>query len=165
MNVQPTHQFLTSAVLTSACRFRQAVRHQATEWSAQLSRLLIERRIALRALRHQDRKTATRDLGRAVGQFLCDTFLRSPARMLRTPVGKRTAGFMLAGLIPLLAACSLVALPGLIFNHPEQRAYFFFARVLQSDAASLVPFALGMLSLVAALRFPLQTTNHDQHAS
>jgi len=70
-------------------------------------------------------------------------------------ITKRTFAFMCAGLLPLLAAAGMIAIPAMIFNTPNQQAYFFFGRMLQSDSASLIPLLLGVLSLIVALRFPL----------
>jgi hypothetical protein len=160
MNIQPTHQFLTSAMLTGACRFRHVAHKQtsawADEWSAQWRQLAN----AIDRLHKAGRKTALRKLVASVGRFLFDTFLRSPFRLLRVRLEGRTVGFMLAGLLPLFGAAILIAVPGLLFDRPEQRAYFFFADILRSDAASLLPVLLGVLSLVVALRFPLHCGGH-----
>lgn len=151
-------------MLTGACQFRHAASQQTTEWADELSVQRRELATALRGLRRLDRKTALRQLVRAVGRFLRETFLLSPARLLRQRLGRRTLGFMFAGVLPLLAAGLLIAVPALLFNHPDQRTYFFFANILRSDAASLIPLVLGVFSLVVVLRIPLQSGDPGHHA-
>ena len=64
----------------------------------------------------------------------------------------------------LVAACLLIAVPGLLFSHPDQRVYFFFASQLRTDASSFVPVVLGLCSLVAVLRLPLHAAGPGRHA-
>ncbi len=107
---------------------------------------------------------AAHQLTCALARFLRETFVLSPGRLLRQRPGRRTLGFMLAGALPLVAACLLIAVPGLLFSHPDQRVYFFFASQLRTDASSFVPVVLGLCSLVAVLRLPLHAAGPGRHA-
>ncbi len=168
MNTQPEpiHRFLASAVLAWVCRTRRTAFHQCRALADEVSRQYRDTTTSIRELFAKNHKTALLELSRAFGGFLFDTFIRSPIRLVNHGITTRSFAFMCAGLIPLLAAAFMIAVPAMVFNTPNQQAYFFFARMLQSDAASLIPVLLGLLSLIVALRFPLHSDDphHAAHS-
>jgi len=157
---EPIHRFLASAVLSWVRRTRRTAIHQCRALADEVSRQSRDAATSIRNLFAKNHKTALLELYHAFAGFLFDTFVRSPFRLVTHGITTRSFVFMCAGLIPLLAAVFMIAVPAMIFNAPNQEAYFFFARMLQSDSASLIPVLFGVLSLVAALRFPLHTDEH-----
>jgi hypothetical protein len=94
-------------------------------------------------------------LPRLNGEYFRNWFIDGPRLLLKGKFSRRAAAFMIVAAIPAIAAVLFMTLPGLLFPTPAHNAFFYFAKGVTSDIASLVPLALGLLSTIFSLRFPL----------
>ena len=67
---------------------------------------------------------------------------------------------MVAAALSAFCCVGLLTVPGLIFNHPNQNSYFLFARILETDKASLLPLCLCGLGSASALLLPFDRLGH-----
>lgn len=89
------------------------------------------------------------------GEFFRNWFIDGPRLLLKGKFSRRAAGFMIIAAIPAIAAVLFLTVPGLLFPTPAHNAFFYFAKGVTGDIASFVPLALGLISTIFSLRFPL----------
>jgi len=89
------------------------------------------------------------------GEFFRNWFIDGPRLLLKGKFSRRSAAFMVVAAIPAVAAVLFMTIPGMLFPTPAHNAFFYFAKGVTSDVASFVPLALGLLSTIFSLRFPL----------
>lgn len=151
------HSFLNS-LRGAGRRLGQGTVRQSKLWSAQLNQQLHHCRDnasqTLRSLRGRDLKDKLRTLLSMFGHFIRETYLDKPARLIRQGFSKRTACFMIAGILPLFMAVAMMLVPAMVFSSPQSRSYYHFARTLAFDPASLLPLMLGLVTLTVMLRMP-----------
>ena len=141
-------------LLGAGRRLGERTRRQSRQLSGELRQSCNSAVRSLQSLRQFDRRQLIREIPRAIGHLLRETYVNRPAALLRSGIAKRTAWFMVAGSLPLLIALSVILLPTLIFDSPQCRAYYFFARTLIGDPFSLLPVLLGFVAVTTILHFP-----------
>jgi hypothetical protein len=94
-------------------------------------------------------------LPRINGEFFRNWFIDGPRLLLKGKFSRRSAAFMIVAAIPAIAAVLFMTVPGLLFPTPQHNAFFYFSKGVTSDVVSFVPLALGLLSTIFSLRFPL----------
>jgi hypothetical protein len=94
-------------------------------------------------------------LPRLNGEFFRNWFIDGPRLLLKGKFSRRAAGFMIVAAIPAILAVLFMTLPSLLFPTPQHNAFFYFGKSVSSDVASYVPLALGAISSIFSLRFPL----------
>ncbi|PAW67530.1 MAG: hypothetical protein B9S38_12285 [Verrucomicrobiia bacterium Tous-C4TDCM] len=87
--------------------------------------------------------------------YFRDWFVEGPKLLLKGCFSRRAAGFMIASATPAILTGIVLTVPGLLFDTPEHKAYFHFARILEGEAASAIPVILGTISSIFSFRLPL----------
>ena len=109
---------------------------------------------AIRALRQHGWKPMLWKIPLACCRVLVETYITRPIALLRKGIGKRTAWFMLAAMLPLGLALAVTLLPPLIFDSPVSQAYYFFAHTLACDPMSLLPILIGWITMSTTFHLP-----------
>jgi hypothetical protein len=154
MATQSPSQSILATLLGAGRQFGERTCQESKELSTQFRQSCSTAAKSLNTLRQHDRKVLMRKVPAAVGRFLFDTYVKRPLALLQIGMGKRTAGFMITGLVPLLLAVATMLLPLLIFSSPQSEAYYYFARTLAFDPISLLPVLIGIIVMGALFRFP-----------
>jgi len=154
MIIQPPTQSIFATLLGAGRRFGERTREQSKELTGELRHSCSTALQSLNSLRQYDRKQLMRMIPRAIGHLLLVTYVKRPLALLRSGIGKRTAWFMITGMLPLLLALSVILLPSLIFDSPHSHAYYFFARTLTGDPLSLLPVLIGLGAMSTIFYFP-----------
>jgi|SRR5688500_4097282 hypothetical protein len=94
-------------------------------------------------------------LPRINGEFFRNWFIDGPRLLLKGKFSRRAAGFMVIAAIPAILAVLFMTVPGLLFPTPQHNAFFYFSKSVTGDVVSFVPLALGVISSIFSLRFPL----------
>ena len=61
---------------------------------------------------------------------------------------------MAALCMPSLVACFLLTIPALIFQSPDQHAYFYFSQMLNADPSRWLVIVLAAVCAILALAVP-----------
>lgn len=85
------------------------------------------------------------------------TFISGPRLLLTTGLSLKSASLMILLCAPALLFCSMLIIPALIFQSPQQQAYFYFAQMLNQDPARWIILALAGIFAVMALAVPAVT--------
>jgi hypothetical protein len=145
-------------LLGAGRRLREGTRRHSRKWSEEiiqeLHRCCDSAANTVRSLHGRDFKSKLLTLLAIFGRFMRETYLDKPVRLLRQGFGKRTACFMIAGVLPLFTALVMIVVPAMIFSSPQSRSYYHFARTLAYDPASMLPVLLGLITLTVMLRMP-----------
>lgn len=88
-------------------------------------------------------------------EFFHNWFVEGPVRILKGHFSRRAAGFMIAGAMPAILTGLFLTIPGLLFQTPQHHAFFYFAKIVEGDPASILPVLLGTVSALFSFRFPL----------
>ena len=85
-------------------------------------------------------------------------FIEGPRLFFTSPLSGRKASMMVLLCAPPLLFCMMVTLPGLLFQSPQQQAYFYFSQVLNNDPSRWVGIVLAGCCAVLALAVPVAST-------
>jgi len=154
MIAQPPTQSIFATLWLAGRRIGERTREQSKELTGELRHSCNAAAQSISSLRQYDRKELVRKIPRAFGHLLHETYVKRPLALLHTGIGKRTAWFMITGMLPLLLALSVILLPSVIFDSPQSQAYYFFARTLAGDPISLLPVLIGLVAISSVLYFP-----------
>jgi hypothetical protein len=91
------------------------------------------------------------------GQFFRTWFIDGPRLLLTGRFTHREAMFIAISALPALLAVALITLPALLFNSPQQNAFYHFGQCLKGENASLIPMVFGVVSSLFSFRFPHST--------
>lgn len=83
-------------------------------------------------------------------------FLEGPKAVLEGRYGWPQALILICSTLPALLGLVALTLPGILFPTEAHRAYYHFACNLANDPLSLLPFAIGAVTIVLGLRVPLR---------
>jgi len=61
---------------------------------------------------------------------------------------------MILSCVPSLLYCAMLTIPGIVFNSPEQKAYFYFSQVLNDDPSHWIVLVVTGLCTLFALALP-----------
>lgn len=89
-----------------------------------------------------------------VMHFLWLTLVRGPKVLLTSRISVSCALSMALMTLPSLLCCFLLTVPGLIFQSPQQHAYFYFSQVLNEDPSRWLVLMLASLCTLVALALP-----------
>ncbi len=73
------------------------------------------------------------------------TFISGPRLLLTSRLSAKSAALMIMLCAPALLLTAMLTVPAMLFQSPQQHAYFYFAKILQQN-----PIHWPMLALVAA---------------
>ena len=82
------------------------------------------------------------------------TIYLGPKVLLTSRITGKCAAFMMLMCAPSLLFCSLLTLPALIFQSPQQHAYFQFSRVLEQDPSRWAVLLLVSICTLMSLAVP-----------
>lgn len=89
-----------------------------------------------------------------LGYYLKLTFVSGPKRLLTSRISTKCAAAMVAMCSPSLLFCALLTIPTMIFQSPEQNAYFHFARVVENDPTRWAVLLVSGLCAIMSLAVP-----------
>jgi hypothetical protein len=87
-------------------------------------------------------------------RFLRSILFHGPKQLLTSRISKKCAGFMAALCAPSLLCCSLLTIPALLFQSPEQHAYFYFSQMLNEDPTRWLVVFLATACAILSLAVP-----------
>jgi hypothetical protein len=93
-------------------------------------------------------------------------FIQGPRLLLTSRISVKCAAMMTILCMPSLLCCSILTIPGVIFQSPQQQAYFHFAKILEDDPTRWLAMLLAGLSALFALAVPaaLPAPGGERHA-
>ena len=106
----------------------------------------------------------SRRIGRTI-KCLTLMFLNGPRQLLTSRISVKCAALMVAMCAPSLLFCALLTIPALIFNSPQQQAYFYFAKLVNDDPVRWLALALATLCAVFSLAVPSVVKNPELAAA
>jgi len=131
-----------SPKITRIREIKKAIRHG-------LPRVLRYRRTFIPAIRQ-----ATNHYMPSVVQDLRLTFICGPKLLLTSRISGKCAAIMMMMCTPSLLCCFILTIPGLIFQSPQQNAYFYFSKVLNEDPARWIVLLLAGTCTLMSLAIP-----------
>lgn len=96
---------------------------------------------------------------KTVANLLRLTLFVGPRLLLTTHLSHKSASMMIMLCAPALLCCAMLTLPALLFQSPQQQAYFYFAQVLDQDPTRWVGLALALVCTLIALAVPAAVPN------
>lgn len=90
------------------------------------------------------------------------TFMTGPWLLLTSRLTAKSASLMILLCAPALLFCAMLTIPGLIFQMPEQNAYYEFSRILNQDPTRWYVLALTGVFALIALAVPASAPNPFQ---
>ena len=82
------------------------------------------------------------------------TFISGPFLLFTTRLSSKNASIMIMLCIPALLLAAMLTIPSILFDSPEQNAYYEFAHAINGDPTRLVILALAGICAVLALAVP-----------
>ncbi|KAB2642649.1 MAG: hypothetical protein DVB26_01900 [Verrucomicrobia bacterium] len=82
------------------------------------------------------------------------TFIKGPKVLLTSQISVKCAAAMMLMCMPALLLCAILTLPALLFDSPQQNAYFYFAKVLEQDPTRWLVLLLTGLCVLLSLALP-----------
>lgn len=89
-----------------------------------------------------------------IARLLRLSLISGPRLLLTSRLSKKNASLMMALCAPALLLCALLTLPALIFQSPQQQAYYYFAQILNQDPVNWGILALTGFCTLTALAIP-----------
>jgi hypothetical protein len=86
--------------------------------------------------------------------LLRQIFLQGPRLLLTSRISVKCATMMTALCMPALLCWTILTIPGLIFQSPQQHAYFYFAKVLNEDPTRWLVLLLAGACVLFSLAVP-----------
>ena len=86
--------------------------------------------------------------------YLRLTFIKGPKILLTSRISLKCAAAMIMMCMPSLLFFSILTIPAMLFQSPQQNAYFHFARILNEDPTRWIVLSLGAVCAVMSLAVP-----------
>ena len=102
---------------------------------------------------HGNKKLMLRNRRGAV-RYLRLVFVNGPKVLLTSRISGKCALVMTLMCMPSLLLCFLLTVPGIIFQSPQQHAYYYFSKVLNEDPTRWVALLLAGVCTLMALAIP-----------
>lgn len=83
-------------------------------------------------------------------------FIAGPKALFTSRISGKCAAVMLMLCSPSLLFCSILTIPALLFQSPQQNAYFYFDKVLNQDPGRW--FVLGLAAVCAIFSLVIPAT-------
>jgi hypothetical protein len=100
-----------------------------------------------------------------VKNYLRLTFIEGPKKLFTSRINGKCAALMAMMCSPSLLLCSVLTLPGLIFQNPQQNAYFYFANVVNQDPSRWIVLLLAGICAVMSMAIPAMSDQSDLNAA
>lgn len=81
-------------------------------------------------------------------------FVSGPRILLTARITGKCAALMSLLLVTSLLSCLFILLPPVLFQSPQQNAYFYFAEILDRDPSRWFSVGLSVLCVLIALTIP-----------
>lgn len=81
-------------------------------------------------------------------------FIQGPMLLLTSRISVKCAAMMMALCMPALLCWAVLTIPGLIFQSPQQHAYFYFSKILNEDPTRWLVLLLATVCALLALAVP-----------
>lgn len=91
---------------------------------------------------------------KGIMQALRLTFISGPRLLFTSRLSAKSASLMILLSIPALLLTLLLTIPPLLFNSPEQHAYYEFANAINHDPTYLIILAFAALCTIISLAIP-----------
>ena len=91
---------------------------------------------------------------RGIARLLRLALMSGPWLLLTSRLSTKHAFLMILLCVPALLFCSMLIFPALIFQSPQQQAYYYFAQILNQDPSRWMILALTGVCAVTALAIP-----------
>lgn len=91
---------------------------------------------------------------RGIARLLRLALISGPWLLLTSRLSTKHAFLMILLCVPALLFCSMLIFPALIFQSPQQQAYYYFAQILNQDPSRWMILALTGVCAVTALAIP-----------
>jgi hypothetical protein len=82
------------------------------------------------------------------------TFISGPKVLFTSQISAKCAASMVLMCAPAMLFSVILTLPAVIFQSPQQNAYYHFARVLEDDPARWIALFLGGVCAILSLALP-----------
>ena len=92
--------------------------------------------------------------GHGLLRYLKLIFISGPTILLTSQISVKCATVMILMCIPALFFSAMLTLPELVFQSPQQNAYFYFAQVLEQDPTRWIVLILAGLCALLSLALP-----------
>jgi hypothetical protein len=89
-----------------------------------------------------------------VAHYLKLNFLSGPKVLLTSRISVKCATVMTLMCVPSLLFCSLLTLPALIFESPQQNAYYEFSSVINTDPLRWIVLLMASVCALMSLAVP-----------
>jgi hypothetical protein len=100
-----------------------------------------------------------------VSHLLHLTFVTGPKLLLTSRITGKCAAAMAVMCSPALLFCSILTIPALLFQSPQQHAYFYFSRMLEQDPARWIVLILAGICAIMSLAVPATIQNTESSVS
>ncbi len=87
-------------------------------------------------------------------RFLKMLFFVGPRQLLTSRISGKCAAAMIVMCTPSLLCSAILTVPALLFQSPQQHAYFYFSRGLEGDPCRWVAMVLAALCAILSLAMP-----------
>ena len=79
---------------------------------------------------------------------------RGPKRLVTSRISTKCAALMMFLCSPSILFCAVLTIPAMLFQSPNQQAYFYFSRVLNQDPGRWLVMPLALVCTLLALAIP-----------
>jgi hypothetical protein len=86
--------------------------------------------------------------------YLHLTFISGPKVLLTSHISIKCAALMGIMCMPSLLFSFILTIPSIIFQSPQQQAYFYFSKVLEADPSRWIVLGLAGLCALMSLAIP-----------
>jgi hypothetical protein len=86
-------------------------------------------------------------------------FSNGISRLCNSRMDRKTAAIMTTMCVPALLFSAIMTIPGMVFQSPDQNAYYYFARTLENDPVRWIVLLLCGLCTVLSVTVP--ALDHD----
>ena len=80
--------------------------------------------------------------------------ISGPKVLLTSQISVKCAAAMILMCMPALLLCAILTVPALLFESPQQNAYFYFAKVMEQDSTRWIVLLLTGLCVLLSLALP-----------
>lgn len=91
---------------------------------------------------------------KGIKRLLRLAFISGPWLLFTSRLSVKSASLMILLCAPALLFCSMLTIPAMLFQSPQQHAYFYFAKVLDQDPTRWIILGLAAVCAVMALAVP-----------
>lgn len=79
---------------------------------------------------------------------------RGPKRLVTSRISTKCAALMMFLCSPSILFCAVLTIPAMLFQSPNQEAYFYFSKILEQDPGRWLVMPLTLVCTLLALAIP-----------